>query len=195
MKRWLRPTLVRRVTLALLLAFTLVWIVLMARQLHNATDRQAIDKNLQALGDNLLASIAPIDNAGEARAVIASTATLINNGYRSNHVPGAVLMELRDAHGTRLFFSPEGGQASLHGIRDQISGGAANGQRFRLYQGRATRWSLMVALPELSTWWVVRSMVGDLTIDMLIANGLDMVCTIIYDLGQGNDLIHGIIRL
>lgn len=169
MKRWLRPTLVRRVTLALLLAFTLVWIVLMARQFHNATDRQAIDKNLQALGDNLLASIAPIDNAGEARAVIASTATLINNGYRSNHVPGAVLMELRDAHGTRLFFSPEGGQASLHGIRDQISGGAANGQRFRLYQGRATRWSLMVALPELSTWWVVRSMVGDLTIDMLIA--------------------------
>ncbi len=78
-------------------------------------------------------------------------------------------MELRDAHGTRLFFSPEGSQASLRGIPEQISGGAANGQRFRLYQGRATRWSLMVASPELSTWWVLRSMLGDLTIDMLIA--------------------------
>jgi two-component system sensor histidine kinase QseC len=169
MKRLLRPTLVRRVMLALLLAFTLVWIVLMARQFHNATDRQAIDRNLQTLGDNLLATIAPIENAGEARAVIASTSALINNSYRSNQVPGSVLMELRDAHGTRLFFSPEGDRASLRGSPGQVSGGAANGQQFRLYQGNGARWSLMVAAPELSAWWVIWSMGGGLTIDMLIA--------------------------
>lgn len=169
MKRLLRPTLVRRVTLALLLAFTLVWVVLMARQFYNATDREAMDRNLQTLGDNLLASIAPIDNAGEARAVIASTSALINNSYRSNKVPGNVLMELRDAHGTRLFFSPEGGRASLRGTPGQVRTGTANGQQFRLYQGDSARWSLMVAASELSAGWVLMSMGGGLTVDMLIA--------------------------
>jgi two-component system sensor histidine kinase QseC len=169
MMRLLRPTLVRRVTLALLLAFALVWIVLMARQLHEATDRAAIDRNLQSLGESLLASIAPIADAGEARAVIAATATMINDGYRRQQVPGAVLLELRAADGTRLFFSPEGGQARLRGVAGRISEGAANGHRFRLYEGSAARWTLMVALPELGFWWVAQSMVGGLTIDMLIA--------------------------
>ena len=103
MKRWLQPTLAKRMMGALLLAFALVWLVLMARQLYNATDRQAFDQNLQALGENLLASIAPIETPGEARAMVAATATLINQSYRSNHVPGVLLMALRGADGKRLF--------------------------------------------------------------------------------------------
>jgi two-component system, OmpR family, sensor histidine kinase QseC len=166
---WRGPTLARRVTLALLLAFALVWIVLLARQFHVATDRDAIDANLQALGANLLASIAPIDNAGEARAVVASTATLINNAYRKEGVPGALLMELRAADGRRLFFSPEGGQGALHGAPERITGAAVNGQRFRVYLGKSARWTLLVAAPRLDAAWVLRSMAGGLTTDMLIA--------------------------
>jgi len=167
--RWRRPTLARRVTLALLLAFALVWVVLLARQFYVATDQQTIDRNLQALGANLLASIAPIDNAGEARAVVASTATLINNAYRNNGVPAALLMELRAADGRRLFFSPEGGAATLRGAPDRITGAAVGGQRFRLYQGRGARWTLLVAAPQLGPAWVLKSMMGGLTTDMLIA--------------------------
>lgn len=169
MTRWWRPTLVKRVMLAMLAAFVLVWLVLMARQFYHATDRQALDRELQELGDNLLASIAPVPGAGEARAVIASTATLINASYRKARAPGAVLMELRDAQGERLFFSPEGGQARLHGAVGGISAGVVNGQRVRIYQGRSERWTLLVALPELSPWWILASMSGDLTLDMLIA--------------------------
>lgn len=166
---WLRPTLVRRVMLALLLAFALVWVVLLARQFYVATDRQTIDANLRVLGDNLLASIAPIDNAGEARAVVASTATLINNAYRKAGVPGALLMELRAADGRRLFFSPEGGRGELYGEPERITGAAVNGQRFRVYLGRDARWTLLVASPQLDAAWILRSMAGGLTTDMLIA--------------------------
>lgn len=142
---------------------------MLARQGYNATDRTAIDRNLQLLGDNLLASIAPLATAGEARAVIASTAAVINDHYRRSEVPGAVLMELTDAQGARLFFSPEGRQARLHGIPGTISEGRANGQRFRLYQGSTGRWTLMIALPQPGTWWLITAMAGGLTVDMLIA--------------------------
>ncbi|MDL2355669.1 MAG: ATP-binding protein [Pseudomonadota bacterium] len=167
--KMLRPTLVRRVTLALLPAFALVWLVLMARQFYNATDRQALDQNLQTLGDNVLASIAAIDNAGEARAIVAATSALLNHSYRTNNVPGSVLMELRDARGARLFFSPEGGRASLRASAGKVSGADLNGQQFRVYRGDAARWSLLVAAPQLSAWWLIRSMGGGLTVDMLIA--------------------------
>lgn len=169
MKRWLRPTLARRVMLALLLAFALVWLVLMARQFLTATDQDAIDANLRALGENMLASIAPIADADAARAVVAATATLVNNSYRSNHVPGAVLMELRDAAGTRLFFSPEGGAASLGAARAGVRDITVAGRRYRLYVGRTARWTLLVAAPHLEPAWILRSMMGGLTLDMLIA--------------------------
>ena len=83
MKRVLRPTLVRRVMLAMVLAFLLVWLVLMARQLYKATDTQALDQNLHGLGSSLLAWIEPIATPLEARAVVAATATLVNDGYAS----------------------------------------------------------------------------------------------------------------
>ncbi|WP_332879360.1 sensor histidine kinase [Massilia sp. S19_KUP03_FR1] len=169
MKRWLRPTLARRMMGALLLAFALVWLVLMARQLYLATDRQAFDQNLQTLGENLLASIAPIEAPGEARAIVAATAALINQSYRSNHVPGVLLMELRAADGKRLFWSPEGGNAVVRGTPGRIDPGEVHGQPYRVYQGRGERWTLLVAAPRMPAGWLVRNLSGGLTIDMLIA--------------------------
>lgn len=169
MKRWLQPTLVKRMMGALLLAFALVWLVLMARQLYNATDRQAFDQNLQTLGENLTASIAPIETPGEARAMVAATATLINQSYRSNHVPGVLLMELRAADGKRLFWSPEGGHAVVRGTPGRIAPGEVNGQPYRVYEGTGGRWTLLVAAPRMPAGWIVRTFSGGLTIDMLIA--------------------------
>ena len=173
MKRLLRPTrrptLVRRVMLAMVLAFLLVWLVLMARQLYKATDTQALDQDLHGLGSSLLASITPIATPGEARAVVAATATLVKDGYRKLQAPGAVLMELGDARGGRLFLSPEAGQATLHGVEGAISDGLVDGQRLRLYRGHSARWTLTVAVPVLDPWWIASTMSGGLTIDMLIA--------------------------
>jgi len=165
----LRPTLVKRTMGALLMAFALVWLVLMARQVIQATDRDAFDRNLQALGENLLASIAPVHTPAEARAVVAATAAMINQSYRSNHVPGALLMELRTAEGALVFRSPEGGATAASGTPDAIVDAAFNHQPYRLYQGRSARWSLLVAAPRMSTGWIIGSLSGALTIDMLIA--------------------------
>ncbi len=169
LRRLLRPTLVRRVVLALLLAFGLVWLVLMAHQLWQATDPDKIDRNVRGLGQSMLASVAALDNAGEARAVIAATSTLINASYRDNQIPGVVLMELTERQGKRVFFSPEGGAATLRGDSRRLSDTTLNGQGFRVYQGDGPRWSVKVAAPTLSRSWLLLHMSGGLTVDMLIA--------------------------
>jgi two-component system sensor histidine kinase QseC len=165
----LGPTLVRRVVFALLLAFAMVWVVLMAHQLWQATDRDKIDSNVLSLGQSTLASVAGLDNAGEARAVVAATSTLINTSYRGNDIPGAVLMELTDRRGKRLYFSPEGGAATLPGDGRRLRDATVNAHTFRVYQGNTARWSVKVAAPTLAPSWLLLRLSGGLTVDMLIA--------------------------
>lgn len=164
-----RPTLVRRMMGTLLVAFVLVWLVLLTRDLLTATDRRAHDARVQTLGEHLLSIITPLEHAAEARAAVAASAALINLSYRKEQVPGAVLIELRDASGVRLFWSAEGGAAVLHGSAGQISGAVANGLPYRLYVGRGGHWSLLVAAPVLPTGWLIGALGGALTVDMLIA--------------------------
>jgi signal transduction histidine kinase len=168
MMRAFRPTLVRRVFLALLVAFSLVWIVLLGRDFLQAKDAGAFDAKIRAVADNLLASIAPLDSDAYAGAVVASNAALINEGYRDNRLP-EVLMELRDAGGARVVVSPQADRANLQGPPGSFTDGSVNGQPYRRYHGRHGRWSLTVAAPKLSTWSMFRLMSGSLTLDMLIA--------------------------
>lgn len=174
MMRPFRPTLVRRVFLALLVAFSLVWIVLLGRDFLEAKDAVAFDAKIRAVGDNLLASIAPLDSDAYAGAVVASNAALINETYRDNRLPD-VLVELRDAGGARVYVSPRAERASLRGPPGTFTDGRVNGQPYRLYHGRHGRWSLTVAAPMLSTSSMFRLMGGSLTLDMLIAFPLVLV--------------------
>jgi two-component system, OmpR family, sensor histidine kinase QseC len=174
MMRAFRPTLVRRVFLALLVAFSLVWIVLLGRDFLQAKDAGAFDAKIRAVADNLLASIAPLDSDAYAGAVVASNAALINEGYRDNRLPD-VLMELRDAGGARVYVSPQAERSNLQGPPGSFTDGSVNGQPYRLYHGRHARWSLTVAAPKLSTWSMFRLMGGSLTLDMLIAFPLVLV--------------------
>ena len=169
-----RPTLVRRVFLALLVAFSLVWVVLLAREFAAANDTDAFDARLRAVGDNLLASVAPLEDGAAAGAVVASNTALINDTYRANGLPD-VLMELRDAGGRRVAASPQAAQAMPQGPPGRFADADAHGQRYRLYRGRHGRWSLTVAAPRPGTWWMFQMMVGNLTPDMLIAFPLVLV--------------------
>jgi signal transduction histidine kinase len=174
MMRPFRPTLVRRVFLALLVAFFLVWVVLLGRDFLEAKDAVAFDAKIRAVGDNLLASIAPLDSNAYAGAVVASNAALINETYRGNRLPD-VLVELRDAGGARAYVSPQAERAGLQGPPGSFTDGRVSGQPYRLYHGRHGRWSLTVAAPKLSTWSMFRLMGGSLTLDMLIAFPLVLV--------------------
>jgi len=165
----LRPTLVRRVVLALLLAFGLVWLVLMTVEYRAATDQQVIDSRMRASVATLLASIAHTDSTAEARATIAVSSSLINNSYRLQHLPGSVLLQLSENHGKRLFLSPEGGNAILSADDSAIGLQIIDGKPYRVFKGETAHWSLVLATPRFSDVWIVQMLSDDLTHYMLIA--------------------------
>lgn len=165
----LRPTLVRRVMLALLIAFALVWLVLLARELHGATDRQALDGSVRELGEQLLDMVAPLDAAGEARAAMSASAALIDLSYRKQQVPGALRIALFDSDGVRLFPAAAGAPLPRDGVPGQVVGQQIDHQPYRVYFGQRGRWQLLVAAPVLPTSWLIQARGGALTIDMLIA--------------------------
>lgn len=169
MRRLLRPTLAGRVMLALLIAFALVWVVLMARQLYITSGSAAADRNLQALGDNLLAALAPVDTSSEARAVVAASEAMLNRTYRINQVPGAALMTLHDRSGTALFASAGSGVGRLRGTPGRVDATVLDGRAYRVYLATGARWTVLVAIPRPPAGWLIGVLGAGLAIDMLVA--------------------------
>jgi signal transduction histidine kinase len=164
-----RRTLVRRVMLALLAAFCLVWMVLLAQQFSAETDSAEFDRRLLVLGQRLGAALAAAGSDGEARAVTAATSDLVNDSYRAQGVPGAVLMQLYGAGAQPLYLSPESAGAQLAAAPQQLSSTVVNGQPFRLYQQQAGGRTLRVAAPVVNRVWILQRMGAELAGQMLIA--------------------------
>ncbi|MBB3121796.1 sensor histidine kinase [Pseudoduganella violacea] len=164
-----RRTLVRRVMLALLAAFCLVWIVLLARDFINETDSARFDERVLTLGNRLSGMLAKAKNDDEARAIIATTSTLVNASYREHNVPGIMLMQLYGADGAPLYRSPESGATRLGQAGRQLSDVMVDGQPFRLYQQQAGGRTLRLGAQIIQRNWILQRMGIDLAISMLIA--------------------------
>jgi two-component system sensor histidine kinase QseC len=169
MHNLLQPTLVRRVVLALLIAFGTVWLILMALEYRRATDPQAINDNLCAAGISLLASIEHIDDPAEARATIAVASNLINGNYRMQHLPSFVYLQLSDKSGKQLFLSPEAGNIGMIGDAKHLTEQTFNDVPYLIYRGENAHWTLTFAVPRFHGLLVLRELVGNLTFYMLVA--------------------------
>jgi two-component system sensor histidine kinase QseC len=171
----LRPTLVRRVVMALLVAFGIAWLLLLAVMYAGANDQQVEDKGVRDLGRGLAASLARIDDAGQARAVAAATSEQIDLLYRANGIPALVLIELNELKGVnegagrRLYASPAAGAALLGGQPDMVTTARLNGRSFRVYQGAAGRWSVSVAASRVDDTFLLLALGRDLVVYLLIA--------------------------
>jgi two-component system, OmpR family, sensor histidine kinase QseC len=165
-----RPTLVRRVVIALLLAFAAVWVVLLGGIYMSATSQAVIDKGLQDVGQGLVMALSRLDQPGEARAVAEATSNQINHLYRTTGTPALMLVQLNDQLGARLFLSAEAGGAVLPaGDTQQIAATVLNGRDFRVFYGSANRWRITVAGSPVSKRWLLISLGKDLSLYMLVA--------------------------
>ncbi|UTY59723.1 ATP-binding protein [Massilia sp. erpn] len=164
-----RRTLVRRIMLALLTAFCLVWLVLLARDFISETDSARFDERVLTLGNRLSGMLADARNDDEARAIIAATSTLVNASYREHDVPGIMLMQLYGTDGTSLYLSPESGATRLGQASQQLSDAMVNGQPFRLYQHQAGGRTLRLGAQIIQRNWILQRMGIDLAVSMLIA--------------------------
>ncbi|MGL4996857.1 MAG: sensor histidine kinase [Deefgea sp.] len=172
MKRYLKyfgPSLIRRVVIAILLAFSLAWAAMAIYGYWDGTEPVERDRSLIAHSKAIVASLASMTTESEARAAIATASNLVNMSLRENKAPVVILFQLNDLKGRQIFFSPEGGAGKLIAGRTQLSDVEINGQLYRVFSENTSHWELILAMPVLNSRWFFILMVMELAVYMLIA--------------------------
>ncbi|MFO6419866.1 sensor histidine kinase [Hylemonella sp. W303a] len=143
------PTLVRRCLISVLLAFFLVWAVLLVYIFITYKQTITNEPGLQKYGDALLVSLQDMVEPAHAASALSSTDTWTNIRRRQiGLLPGALLYELKDATGQSVFTStdlqalafPTFAPESIGVITEANAGDVV----YRIYTGHSTRWRLRV---------------------------------------------------
>ena len=170
MKKLFRPTLARRMLFALLLAFCVVWLVLIAFQYVEIRIQEGANPALQQAGTQVADILSSVDDPAEARIIVAAIDRAIRNARQRVHIPGTVLMQLWERNDSHLVFSSSRAvDVRLPPIPGRQSNQVDHGQIFEVLRSDTPRWSILVAQPRLESDWLLRSLSSDLTKYMLIA--------------------------
>jgi len=165
----LRPTLVKRLILALLLAFAAVWILLLAVMYWSATSQSVEDKGVQDVGTGLIVALSRIEQDVEARAISQATSDQLNRLYQINQIPALVLIQVRHQDGRLVYLSPQAGNTVFPPNNAQLSNVRALGREFRQFSATTGAWSVVVAASRVKANWLLRSLARDLSLYLIIA--------------------------
>jgi two-component system, OmpR family, sensor histidine kinase QseC len=145
------PSLVRRGFVSVLLAFILVWMVLVGYIYYNVKQTIAHDSGLQKFGNALTLSLTDVKEREQATALIASTAIWVNIRRREiGLLPGIMQFELLALDGQRIYATSQLDQQLLIGASGQLLEQELLGQTHRIYQNRTHQWQLRIAEPKRS---------------------------------------------
>lgn len=170
MRLWPRPSLARRVVLALLTAFLLVWLVLVAREFMLYKDETRRSEDAARIA-RIFGTALDSGDAARARIVIETSEVLIRQARKAGAFPkaGDVLLLLERRDGTPVYAS-----APVAGSRIPASGPAVrkvalNGQVYWTAVHTTEHWRLQLMDPLLSDMEVLRCLGRDLVPSLLIA--------------------------
>lgn len=163
----LRPTLVRRVTLALLAASVLVWLALMAFYYWQESGEPAAAARQQQRGEAILAVLSRINDADGARQAAALYADLFNTVYLHAGIPQQFVLQLTDRQGQSIYRTP--GTTS-----DKLSTADAgrvhlDGTAYQVYRGHSSEWTLLLAEPAPPPGLLLAKLSSNLSVSMLIS--------------------------
>nr|WP_295075938.1 HAMP domain-containing sensor histidine kinase [uncultured Roseateles sp.] len=146
MTRWLRPSLSRRIILALLLAIGLLaGVVLIQDQLDL---QRSMGTSVAQLGQQIAAGLDELDDPAQAAKLMSGHARHLNaQRRRQEMLPGDLLFQLFDARGQRLYASAPAEAISKPGLGEQTIGGRA----YWTYRKDGERWSLRLAEPSIAS--------------------------------------------
>ncbi|MEO8022010.1 HAMP domain-containing sensor histidine kinase [Polaromonas sp.] len=145
------PTLARRSVLMVMLAFVLVWAVLLGYIYIQAKQTIANNSGFQKFGNALTLALTDVDDRAQATSVVAATAVWVNIRRREIGVlPGRMLFELLDRNGQRIYASAALETQTLDRRQAQLAEQVLHGEIYRVYQGDTPRWKLRIAEPKRS---------------------------------------------
>ena len=149
--RFSEPTLVRRSVVSVVLAFLLVWGVLLGYMFVTYKQTIANEPGLQKYGDAVLASLAGVTDPAHAGAALASTDIWTNIRRRQlGLLPGTALYELQNRQGQRIYVSPGWQPLPARAPDGSITETRVQSRLHRIYAGRNDRWVLTIAEPRRS---------------------------------------------
>jgi len=174
MNRLFHPTLVRRVVLALLAGFPILWLVLVSVRYATLTQQWAQDRRdfaSTALALRLRTAFASAEDAVEIRAIAAAVERLDNMQRQSVSTPFTVVMQIFDRHDQRMVYStPVVADHPFHGRPNVQIIEVVHGLTFDVWTLDTPRWTILWARTRLEDKvWLVRALGGDLYSSMAIA--------------------------
>jgi len=168
--QYLGPSLIRRVVMAILLAFALCWVVLAIYGYLQETDPAERDRSLLTNGHALVAALEKVSDEAEALTIISTYSDIYNLSYRQFKIPRVMLLQLNDLQGRRIYLSPEGGAHQLPtGQSHQLFDATINGELYRVFQAKTAHWEVFWAAPILNSPWFFMMVIMEMTVQMLIA--------------------------
>ncbi|RIX84708.1 sensor histidine kinase [Acidovorax cavernicola] len=170
MKWLLQRSLVRRVALSLMFAFTLAWIVLVAYVYLDFRMSMYTDSNVVRAGRELNAVLADVENPSVAAEVVRTMDAMVNRmRHEWGRTPEGAVFQLKDAQGRLLYASPAIIGLALPGEPGRMIDVALHDRRYWLYEGRSARWRVWVGEPHRGTPWVIGLFGSLLVMPFLIA--------------------------
>lgn len=169
MKAILRPTIVQRVFLALVMAFVLVWVALLAYIYIEFRQALAVDQGLKRVGRALSTALADLKDDAEAGLLMRATATEYSMLRLSGNPDGSLLLQLRRRDGPTLYASPKLGDQVLSGLPGQVVDQQVNGRTHWVFRSEAGPWTLHLAEPEITGQWILQRNAGRVLPYLLLA--------------------------
>jgi signal transduction histidine kinase len=146
------PSLLRRGVGSVLLAFCVVWTVLLGYLYLQFRQASGAESGLQKFGNALTLSLAGMADTPSAAAAMAATDQWVNIRRKEiGRLPGVLLFELLAPDGQRLYASPALQGRLLDSPPQPLAETSLDGQPHHVYEGRGGRWTLRIAEPVRST--------------------------------------------
>ena len=149
----LRPTLVRRVTMVMLLAFALMWMIMIGNFYYGFKRGDTDDARRMAWAGELLAVVGRYTGDGEVRLAAEVTSNRLNSSSNLANGTGDYVLQVSYPDGRVLYLSPQAEGVAVDNGAPGPHPLKLHGQRYRAYAVSSARWRLAVArqVPDLAT--------------------------------------------
>ncbi|WP_417068060.1 sensor histidine kinase [Niveibacterium terrae] len=150
-RSWFGPSLARRIVIAMVLAFVLVDLALLANGYREFKDDFARSTDLLQLGRSFNRQLKAITNKTEAIALVRSSEALVNEIRRNADYPMRdCLWQLFDRQGHLLYASKGLDARVIPAIPDRVSPILIGGKDYRSLAADSALWKLRFAEPRIS---------------------------------------------
>jgi len=171
MKSLFMPTLVRRVVLALLCAFSIAWVMLMAVQYREVRHNEVGDAGTSAFIAATADALSYVTEPNELRILAIATFKQANTQLMRDQRSSLVLVKAWDREQHRMVFASAGAEDVT--LPESDVGGtvlqSVRGEAHVVHVATSPRWALMMAVPRITERWLLKELGVSLSKYMVIA--------------------------